>query len=96
MSDQEGTLRLQANGRWAIQCPGQMEPVAIVAGEIFEIEIRRRWWRVQTNAAGASAAVPPAARIVRGQVNRVPIRLRDGQRARVLRPGLRAAIGAEG
>jgi hypothetical protein len=96
VSNKEGTLlHLQPDGswgRWAIQCPG-LEPVAIAAGEIFEVEIHCRWWRVQTNAAGGTAA---AARIIGGQVNRVPIRLRDGQRARFLRPGLRAATGAAG
>jgi hypothetical protein len=38
MSDQEGILRLQPSGRWAIICPGR-SPVAIVEGEVFEFEV---------------------------------------------------------
>jgi hypothetical protein len=36
MTDKEGTLHLQPNGRWAIIRPGR-SPVAILEGEIFEV-----------------------------------------------------------
>ena len=38
MTDKEGTLHLQPNGRWAIIRPGR-SPVAIVEGEVFELEV---------------------------------------------------------
>jgi hypothetical protein len=79
-SDNKAILQLQRSGLWSIVAPGR-SPVTIPTGEIFQVEIRRRWWRVQMNAARGAAA---AARIIGGQVNRVPIRLRDGQPARFL------------
>jgi hypothetical protein len=41
MTHEEGTLRPQPSGRWAIVCPGK-SPVAIVDGEIFELEVGGR------------------------------------------------------
>ena len=38
MPTKEGTLRQQPAGGWAIVAPGQ-SPVAIIAGEVFELEV---------------------------------------------------------
>jgi hypothetical protein len=38
MTANEGTLCQQPSGRWAIICPGR-SPVAIVEGEVFELEV---------------------------------------------------------
>jgi predicted NAD/FAD-binding protein len=46
MTDKEGTLHLQPNGRWAIIRPGR-SPVAILEGEIFEIEVRGKMRRAR-------------------------------------------------
>jgi hypothetical protein len=44
MTDKEGILRTQPNGRWAIIRPGR-SPVAIPDGEIFEVEVRGKMRR---------------------------------------------------
>jgi hypothetical protein len=38
MTETQGTLRMLPSGEWAIQAPGR-EPVPIVAGEIFLLEV---------------------------------------------------------
>jgi hypothetical protein len=45
-SDKEETLRLQPSGRWAIICPGRL-PVAIVEGEVFELEVAGKMRRAR-------------------------------------------------
>jgi hypothetical protein len=77
MTDQAAKLcRLPAGDGWAIAVPG-LEPVAIVAGEIFEVQVRGMWWRVRMNADGTAEAW----RVVGGHINRVPVALRKGMRA---------------
>jgi hypothetical protein len=46
MTDKEGTLHLQPNGRWAIIRPGR-SPVAILEGEILEVEVRGKMRRAR-------------------------------------------------
>jgi hypothetical protein len=46
MTDKEGTLHLQPNGRWTIIRPGR-SPVAIREGEIFEVEVRGKMRRAR-------------------------------------------------
>jgi hypothetical protein len=55
----------------------RLEPVAIVAGEIFEVQVRGVWWRARMSANGTAEG----ARVVGGHVNRVPVELREGMRA---------------
>jgi hypothetical protein len=38
MSEEEGVLRTQSSGRWAVCWPGR-EPVEITSGDIFRVEI---------------------------------------------------------
>jgi hypothetical protein len=38
MTGEEGVLRLQPSGRWAVCHPGR-EPVEITNGELFRIEV---------------------------------------------------------
>jgi histidyl-tRNA synthetase len=77
MTDQAAKLcRLPAGGGWAIAAPG-LEPVGIVAGEIFEVQDRGVWWRARMNPDGTAEG----ARMVAGHANRVPIELREGMRA---------------
>ena len=38
MTDKEGTLQMQASGRWAICRPG-LDPAEITAGELFRVEV---------------------------------------------------------
>jgi hypothetical protein len=38
MSENEGTLRMMASGRWAIYRPGRL-PVEITSGELFRVEV---------------------------------------------------------
>jgi Domain of unknown function (DUF5348) len=37
-SDKEGTLHLQASGRWAIMRPGR-EPFELTSGDVFRVEV---------------------------------------------------------
>ena len=67
MSD-EGVLQLQPSGQWAIAAPGR-EPVPIVAGEVFLLEVQGerkpmrvrmarkdgRWYAVLSGFSGARA-----------------------------------------
>jgi hypothetical protein len=77
VTDQAAKLcRLAAGGGWAIAAPG-LEPVAIVAGEIFEVQVRGMWWRTRMIADGSAEG----ARVVGGHINRVPVELREGMRA---------------
>jgi hypothetical protein len=76
MTDQAAKLCMLAAGGWAIAAPG-LVPVAIVAGEIFEVQVRGMWWRVRMNADGTAEAW----RVVGGHINRVPVALRKGMRA---------------
>jgi Domain of unknown function (DUF5348) len=80
ISDQGKLCRLPVGG-WAIAAPG-LEPVAIVAGEIFEIQVRGVWWRARMNANGTAEG----ERFARGQLRLfrgwpVPVELREGLRA---------------
>jgi hypothetical protein len=75
MTDQAKLCRLPAGG-WAIAWHG-LEPVAIVAGEIFEVQVRGEWWRARMNADGTAKGT----RMVGGHINRVPVELREGVRA---------------
>jgi hypothetical protein len=38
VNDKEGTLRMQASGRWAVVRPGR-QPVEITSGELFHVEV---------------------------------------------------------
>jgi hypothetical protein len=38
MSENEGTLRMMASGRWAVYRPGRL-PVEITSGELFRVEV---------------------------------------------------------
>ena len=75
MSDQGKLCRLPAGG-WAIVAPGR-SPVAIVEGEIFEVEVRGKRWRGRIKSDGTAEGI----RVVGGQIKRVPIALRGGMRA---------------
>ena len=75
MSDQGKLCRLPAGG-WAIVAPGR-SPVAIVEGEIFEVEVRGKRWRGRIKSDGTAEGI----RVVGGHINRVPIALRGGMRA---------------
>ena len=75
MSDQGKLCRLPAGG-WAIVAPG-CSPVAIVEGEIFEVEVRGKRWRGRIKSDGTAEGI----RVVGGHINRVPIALREGMRA---------------
>jgi hypothetical protein len=76
VSDQAAkTRRLPAAGDWAIAAPG-LEPVAIVAGEIFEVQVGGVWWRARMNADGTVEG----ARMMAGHINHVPIELLEGMR----------------
>jgi hypothetical protein len=68
--------RLLAGGDWAIAAPG-LEPVAIVAGEIFEVQVRGMWWRGKIKSDGPAEGI----RVVGGHINRIPVALREGVRA---------------
>jgi hypothetical protein len=83
MSDQGKLCRLPAGG-WSIAAPG-LEPVVIVAGEIFEVQIGEKWWRARMK----SDATAEEVRIVGGHINRVPVALREGMRAIPRRYGRR-------
>jgi hypothetical protein len=77
MSENEGTLRMQPTGQWAIQAPGH-EPVPIVAGEKFLLEVQgeRRMMRVRMERKeGRWYAVLYTGRAARR------VELRDGLRA---------------
>jgi Domain of unknown function (DUF5348) len=75
MSDQGKLCRLPAGG-WAIVAPGR-SPVAILKGEIFEVQIGEKWWRARMKSDGTAEGV----RVVGGHINRVPLALREGMRA---------------
>jgi hypothetical protein len=75
MSDEGKLCRLPAGG-WAIVAPG-LSPVAILKGEVFEVQIGEQWWRARMKSDGTAER----ARIVRGHINRVPVELREGLRA---------------
>jgi hypothetical protein len=83
MSGQGRLCRLAAGGGWAIAAPG-LEPVMIVAGEIFEVQIGEKWWRARMKSDGTAEQV----RVVGGHINRVP--LREGMRAIPRRYGKRS------
>jgi hypothetical protein len=74
MSDQGKLCRLPAG--WAIIAPGR-SPVAILKGEIFEVEVRGKRWRARIK----SDATAEGVRVVGGHINRVPVALREGLRA---------------
>jgi hypothetical protein len=38
MSDEEGTLRMQPSGRWAVCRPG-CDPIQIRSGDVFRVEV---------------------------------------------------------
>ena len=65
-----------AAGGWAIVAPGR-SPVAILKGEIFEVEVRGSRWRARM----ISDATAEGVRVVGGHINRVPVALREGLRA---------------
>jgi hypothetical protein len=75
MSDQGKLCKLPAGG-WAIVAPGR-SPVAIVEGEVFELEVRGRRWRAKMKSDGTAEGI----RVVGGHINRVPVALREGLRA---------------
>ena len=75
MSDQGRLCRLAAGG-WAIVAPGR-SPVAIIEGEIFEVEVRGKRWRGRIKSDGTAEGI----RVVGGHINRVPVALREGLRA---------------
>jgi hypothetical protein len=77
VTDQAAKLcRLSAGGGWAIAAPG-LEPVAIVAGEIFNVQVGGVWWRARMSADGTVEGT----RVVAGHINRVPVEPREGMRA---------------
>jgi hypothetical protein len=84
MSDQGKLCRLPAGG-WAIVAPG-LSPVAIIKGEIFEVQIGEQWWRARVKSDGTAEGV----RAVGGHINRVPVALREGMRAIRRRYGKRS------
>jgi hypothetical protein len=84
MSDQGKLCRLPAGG-WAIIAPG-LSPVAILKGEIFEVQIGEQWWRARVKSDGTAEGV----RVVGGHINRVPVALREGMRAIPRRYGKRS------
>ena len=84
MSDQGKLCRLPAGG-WAIIAPG-LSPVAILKGEIFEVQIGEQWWRARVKSDGTAEGV----RVVGGHINRVPVELREGMRAIPRRYGKRS------
>ena len=63
-------------GSWAIVPPG-LSPVAIIEGEIFEVQIGEKWRRARMKSDGTAERV----RIVGEHINRVPVALREGMRA---------------
>jgi Domain of unknown function (DUF5348) len=75
MSDQGKLCRLSAGG-WAIVAPGR-SPVAIVEGEVFELEVRGKRWRAKMKSDGTAEGI----RVVGGHISRVPVALRAGLRA---------------
>jgi Domain of unknown function (DUF5348) len=75
MSDQGKLCRLPAGG-WAIVAPGR-SPVAIVEGEVFELEVRGKRWRARMKSDGTAEGI----RVVGGHINRIPVALREGMRA---------------
>jgi Domain of unknown function (DUF5348) len=75
ISDQGKLCRLSAGG-WAIVTPG-LSPVAILKGEIFEVQIGEKWRRARMKSDGTAEGV----RAVGGHINRVPVALREGMRA---------------
>jgi Domain of unknown function (DUF5348) len=75
MSDEGKLCRLPAGG-WAIVAPGR-SPIAIVEGEIFEVEVRGKKWRGRIKSDGTAEWI----RVVGGHINRVPVALREGLRA---------------
>jgi hypothetical protein len=77
MADIKGTLRMLPSGQWAIAAPGR-EPVSIVAGEIFLLEVlgERKLMRVRMERKeGGWHAIFSGARGERR------VELRDGLRA---------------
>ena len=77
MSEKEGILRMLSSGQWSISAPGR-EPVAIVAGESFLLEVQgeRRMMRVRMEwKEGRWYAVLYTGRGARR------VELRDGLRA---------------
>jgi hypothetical protein len=76
MSDQGKLCRLRAGG-WAIVAPGR-SPVAILKGEMFEVQIGEQRWRTRMKSDGTAEGV----RVVGGHIiNRVPVELREDMRA---------------
>jgi hypothetical protein len=75
MSDQGKLCRLPAGG-WAIVVPG-LSPVAILKGEVFEVQIGEQRWRARM----ISDATAEGIRMVGGHINRAPVALREGMRA---------------
>jgi hypothetical protein len=75
-SDQGKLCRLPAGG-WAIVATG-LSPVAILKGEIFEVQIGEQLWHARMKTDGTAEGV----RVVGGHIiNRVPVALREGTRA---------------
>jgi hypothetical protein len=75
MSDQGKLCRLPAGG-WAIAAPG-LSPVAILKGEVFEVQIGEKWRRARIKSDGTAEGV----RVVGEHFYRVPVSLREGMRA---------------
>ena len=74
----ESTLRQQPGGQWAIAAPGR-EPVSIVAGEVFLLEVlgerKLKWVRIERRDGQWRAVLSTSGRIERR------VELRDGLRA---------------
>ena len=75
MSDEGKLCRLPVGG-WAIVAPGR-SPVAILKGEIFDVQIGEKWRRARMTSDGAAEGVS----VVGGYLNQVPVSLREGMRA---------------